>query len=71
MTVQIKHAGNVEVWEHASVWYGCTIKGDVKLVRIGAYSNVQDKTVIQEATMPLDDDHDGSTIIGHYVTIGK
>jgi carbonic anhydrase/acetyltransferase-like protein (isoleucine patch superfamily) len=46
------------------------IKGDVRLVRIGALTNVQDKTIIQEATAPLDGDHDGSTIIGHYVTIG-
>jgi hypothetical protein len=63
--------GNVEVWDHASVWYGCTIKGDVKLVRIGAYSNVQDKTVISEAVGPLDENHDGSTIVGHYVTVGE
>lgn len=53
-----------------TIRYGCIIKGDVRLVRIGALSNVQDKTIIQEATAPLDGDHDGSTIIGHYVTIG-
>jgi gamma-carbonic anhydrase len=62
--------GNVEVWDHASVWYGCVLKGDVRLVRIGAYTNVQDKSVITESTGELDADHDGSTVIGHYVTIG-
>jgi len=62
--------GQIEVWDFASVWYGCVIKGDVRLVRIGMFTNVQDKTVITEAMSELDDDHDGSTIIGHYVTIG-
>jgi hypothetical protein len=33
--------------------------------------NIQDKTVISEAIGPLDEDHDGSTIIGHYVTVGQ
>lgn len=28
-------AGNVEVWDYSSVWYGCVIKADVNLVRIG------------------------------------
>lgn len=62
--------GNVELWTRSSVWYGATIKADVKLVRIGAYTNVQDKTFIGEAVGPLDADHDGSTVIGHLVTIG-
>eukprot|EP01108_Squamamoeba_japonica_P006956 TRINITY_DN575_c0_g1_i1.p2 TRINITY_DN575_c0_g1~~TRINITY_DN575_c0_g1_i1.p2 ORF type:complete len:283 (-),score=125.92 TRINITY_DN575_c0_g1_i1:38-886(-) len=62
--------GRVEVWDNASVWYGATVKGDAQLVRIGAYTNVQDKTVIGEACGALDDQHDGSTVIGHYVTIG-
>jgi carbonic anhydrase/acetyltransferase-like protein (isoleucine patch superfamily) len=62
--------GNVEVWDHASVWYGCVIKGDVRLVRIGAYTNIQDKCIIAESTGELDADHDGSTVIGHYVTVG-
>lgn len=44
--------------------------GDNRLVRIGAYTNVQDRTVIDESFVPLGPDHDGSTIIGHYVTIG-
>eukprot|EP00008_Paramoeba_atlantica_P005218 CAMPEP_0201487224 /NCGR_PEP_ID=MMETSP0151_2-20130828/11611_1 /ASSEMBLY_ACC=CAM_ASM_000257 /TAXON_ID=200890 /ORGANISM="Paramoeba atlantica, Strain 621/1 / CCAP 1560/9" /LENGTH=300 /DNA_ID=CAMNT_0047872209 /DNA_START=54 /DNA_END=956 /DNA_ORIENTATION=+ len=62
--------GNVEVWHYASVWYNVVIRGDCNLVRIGAYTNVQDGTVIDEAFEPLNSDHDGSTIIGHYVTIG-
>ncbi len=40
------------------------------MVRIGAYTNVQDGAVITEAFEPLGHDHDGSTIIGHYCSIG-
>lgn len=42
-----------------------TLLSDVKLVRIGAYTNIQDGTVITEAFGPLNDVHDGSTIIGN------
>jgi len=63
-------AGNVELFPRSSVWYGVSIKADVNLVRVGAWSNIQDNCTVHEALAPLDDDHDGSTIIGHYVTIG-
>jgi len=63
-------AGNVEVWDNASIWYGVTIRGDRHLVRVGWCANVQDNTVIDEALEPLAPDHDGSTIVGHSVTVG-
>jgi len=63
-------AGNVEVWDYSSVWYGCVIKADVNLVRIGAFSNIQDNTTIYEALGPLSEVHDGSTVVGHHVTVG-
>ena len=63
-------AGNVEVWARSSIWYGVTIRGDTKLVRIGDTTNIQDNTTITEALGPLHADHDGSTIIGHNVTVG-
>jgi len=65
-------SGHVEVWQFSTIWYGCTIRADTKLVRIGAYSTIEDNCVITEATKPLLDepDHDGSTIIGPYVTVG-
>jgi carbonic anhydrase/acetyltransferase-like protein (isoleucine patch superfamily) len=75
-------AGNVELWDNSSIWYACSIKGliflpeniqvlgDNKLIRIGAYTNIQDGTVVAEAFESLNEDHDGSTIIGHYVTVG-
>jgi len=63
-------AGNVEVWDQSSIWYGCVIRADVRLIRIGARTNIQDRTVITEAHHPLHADHDGSTIVGHNVTVG-
>jgi len=63
-------AGNVEVYDSSSIWYGVVIRGDTRLVRIGSTTNIQDGTVITEALEPLHSDHDGSTIVGHNVTVG-
>jgi len=63
-------AGNVVVYDHSSIWYNCILKADVHLIRIGANTNIQDGTVIHEAFDTLSEDHDGTTIIGHFVTIG-
>jgi carbonic anhydrase/acetyltransferase-like protein (isoleucine patch superfamily) len=63
-------AGSVEIGEHSSIWYRCVIKGDSRYVRIGTFVNIQDGTVINEAGRFLDEEHDGSTVIGHYSTIG-
>jgi len=61
--------GNVEIMNKASVWYNCVINAK-RLVRIGAYTNIQDNTIITEALDELTVDHDGSTIIGHNVVVG-
>jgi carbonic anhydrase/acetyltransferase-like protein (isoleucine patch superfamily) len=58
------------VWSGSSIWYGVTLRGDVRSVCIGSYTNIQDNSIVTEAHHPLDVDHDGSTIIGHYVTVG-
>lgn len=63
--------GTVEIYGNSIIWYGCVIRGDVRLVRIGSWTNILDNTVITEAFKPLHSDHDGSTIIGHFVTVGK
>jgi len=51
-------------------FYGATLRGDRHLVRVGFFSNVQENTVIEEAHEQLAPDHDGSTIVGHFVTVG-
>ncbi|MBR9649862.1 gamma carbonic anhydrase family protein [Thalassovita aquimarina] len=38
--------GNVVLEEGASVWFGCTLRGDNEEIRIGAGSNVQESTVM-------------------------
>jgi len=63
-------SGCVEVWDRASIWYRVTIRADTNLVRIGHCTNIQDGTVIEELPDRISPDHDGSTIIGHYTTIG-
>jgi carbonic anhydrase/acetyltransferase-like protein (isoleucine patch superfamily) len=56
--------GDVSLGEHASIWFGAVVRGDVNHVVIGDYTNVQDGTVIHvtQGGHP--------TLIGKRVTIG-
>jgi len=55
--------GRVEIGEHASVWFGAVLRGDIDPIGVGANSNVQDGCVVH--TMA------GSpAIIGEWVTVG-
>lgn len=57
--------GDVELGDHASVWFGCVIRGDVGRIVIGARTNVQDLTVVH-VTGGVADTHIGSDVtIGH------
>lgn len=56
--------GDVHIGAGSSVWFGCTLRGDVAEIRIGARSNIQDHTIIHESSKPI------PTIIGDDVTIG-
>lgn len=56
-------AGDVEVGEEASIWPGCSLRGDIAPIRIGAHSNVQDGSVVHVAD-------DLPALIGEWVTIG-
>lgn len=56
--------GDVEIGRDASVWFNCTVRGDVNHIKIGERTNVQDGTVIHVTR------HTGPTIIGKDVTIG-
>ena len=38
--------GDVELAEHASVWYGCVLRGDIAPIRVGAQTNIQDLTTV-------------------------
>ncbi len=56
--------GDVKIEKDSSIWYGCSIRGDVNDIKIGNRTNIQDNTVIHVTT-----DLKG-TYIGDDVTIG-
>jgi carbonic anhydrase/acetyltransferase-like protein (isoleucine patch superfamily) len=56
--------GDVTIGEHASVWPGAVIRGDVHWIRIGARTNIQDNSVLHV----MGDDH--PLTIGDGVTVG-
>jgi len=49
--------------DHASIWYGAVLRGDINRIVVGHHSNVQDNSVLHIG----DED---PCIIGNYVTIG-
>ncbi len=56
--------GDVEIGPHSNIWFGCTLRGDVNIIRIGANSNIQDGTVVHVSTGGQ------GTHIGDNVTVG-
>lgn len=56
--------GDVEIGAKASIWFGCVVRGDVNVVRIGERTNIQDGTVIHVAK------EGQGTFIGADITIG-
>lgn len=56
-------AGDVTLAKNVSVWPGCSLRGDIAPISIGANSNVQDGSVVHVAdNLP--------TVVGEWVTIG-
>ena len=55
--------GDVTVGAGSSIWFGCVLRGDVNIIRIGRDSNVQDGTVIHVTGSG------GGTHIGDGVTV--
>jgi carbonic anhydrase/acetyltransferase-like protein (isoleucine patch superfamily) len=56
--------GDVEIGEDSNVWFGCVIRGDVNVIRIGERSNIQDGTVVHVSREKY------GTYIGSDITIG-
>jgi carbonic anhydrase/acetyltransferase-like protein (isoleucine patch superfamily) len=56
--------GDVVLGEHASVWMNAVLRGDVHEIRIGAYSNVQDCSVLHGMKEQY------GVYLGEYVTVG-
>ena len=61
--------GDVLIGEHSSVWFNTTIRGDVYHIRIGAYTNVQDNSVIHVTRSTFATTLDDYVTIGHSVTL--
>ena len=56
--------GDVVLGEHASVWMNAVLRGDVHEIRVGAYSNVQDCSVLHGMKQQY------GVYLGEYVTVG-
>lgn len=56
--------GDVRIGAQANIWFGCTIRGDVNDITIGARTNIQDNSVIH-VTRNVQ-----GTYIGDEVTVG-
>jgi carbonic anhydrase/acetyltransferase-like protein (isoleucine patch superfamily) len=56
--------GDVVLGEHASVWMCAVLRGDVHAIRVGAFSNVQDCSVLHGMKEQY------GVSVGEYVTVG-
>jgi len=55
--------GDVDLGDHASVWMGAVVRGDVNAIRIGAATNVQDNCVLHVTA-------EHPTLLADHVTVG-
>ncbi|MBD0268436.1 MAG: gamma carbonic anhydrase family protein [Cyanobacteria bacterium Co-bin8] len=55
--------GNVQLSQGTNIWYNAVLRGDVEIIRIGAFTNIQDGAVIHG-------DPGQPTVLGDYVTVG-
>ncbi|MEI6985683.1 MAG: gamma carbonic anhydrase family protein [Rhodospirillaceae bacterium] len=56
--------GDVEIGEECGIWFGCVVRGDVNVIRIGKRTNIQDGTIIHVASKGQ------GTFIGDDITVG-
>ncbi len=56
--------GDVEIGPETNIWWGCVVRGDMNIIRIGRRVNIQDLTVVHV------DSRKYGTFIGDNVTIG-
>ena len=56
--------GDVEIGGGCSLWYGCTLRGDINIIRVGENTNIQDGTVVHVTRRTH------GTFIGSRCTIG-
>jgi carbonic anhydrase/acetyltransferase-like protein (isoleucine patch superfamily) len=61
--------GDVVIGEDASIWFGSVVRGDVNYIRIGARTNIQDKTVIHVSSKDHPTVLEDEITVGHRVTL--
>ncbi len=61
--------GDVTIAAGASVWFSCTIRGDVNRIDIGARSNIQDGTVIHASYRKAPTVIGADVLVGHMATL--
>jgi carbonic anhydrase/acetyltransferase-like protein (isoleucine patch superfamily) len=62
--------GDVILGDHASVWPGVVMRGDVNHIRIGAGTNIQDISILHVSHKSSWEPAGAPLIIGDHVTIG-
>lgn len=67
-------SGDTKIGKNSSIWFGCTVRGDVSHVRIGDNTNIQDNSVIHVTRPHHIANKTGAAgapaIIGSNVTVG-
>lgn len=56
--------GDVEINTDTNIWFGCVLRGDVNIIRVGERTNIQDGTIVHVSREKY------GTYIGSDVTIG-
>jgi carbonic anhydrase/acetyltransferase-like protein (isoleucine patch superfamily) len=61
--------GDVEIGAESSIWFGCVLRGDVNVIRVGARTNIQDGTIVH-VTKGGQGTHIGDEVtVGHMVLL--
>ncbi len=56
--------GDVVIGPGSNIWFGCVLRGDVNVIRIGSHTNIQDGSVVHVTTGGQ------GTHVGDNVTVG-
>ncbi|MBU0723669.1 MAG: gamma carbonic anhydrase family protein [Alphaproteobacteria bacterium] len=56
--------GDVEIGAESSIWFSCTLRGDVNVIRVGKRTNIQDGTILHVQSYGL------GCYVGDDVTVG-
>lgn len=56
--------GDVEIGEGSGIWYGCVLRGDTNVIRVGRRTNLQDGTIVHVNRKTF------AAIIGDDVSVG-